>query len=76
MADRASIPVDNLERLSCSLVVLFEGTVGPASENEGARGGLGRVTDHVFGMFMLTLTPPLNSTRIFVQAQSASQRLR
>jgi len=77
MADRASIPVDNLERLSCSLVVLFDGTVGPASENEGVRGGLGRMADHVFGMFTLTLTPSLNltHTRIFVQAQSASQRL-
>jgi len=40
-------------------------------------GGLGRVVDDVFGMFTLTLTPPLNltHTRIFVQAQSASQRL-
>ena len=56
---------------------LFDGTVGPASENEGVRRGLGRVVDHVFGMFMLTLTPPLNLThiRIFVQAQLASQRL-
>jgi len=76
MADRASILVD-MGRLSCSLVVLFDGTVGPASENEGVRGGLGHVADHVFGMFTLTLTPPLNliHTRIFVQAQSASQRL-
>ena len=77
MTDRASIPVDNLERLSYSLVLLFDGTVGPASENEGVRGGLGRVEDHVFGIFTLTLTPPLNltHTRVFVQAQSASQRL-
>jgi len=77
MADRASIPVDNSERLSWSLVILFDGTVGPASENEGVRGGLGRVADHVFGMFKLTLTPPLNltHTHIFIQAQSASQRL-
>jgi len=76
MADRASILVDNLERLFCSLVVLFDGTVGPASENEGVRGGLGHVVDDVFGMFTLTLTPlNLTHTRIFVQAQSASQRL-
>jgi len=76
MADRASIPVD-MGRLSCWLVVLFDGTVGPASENEGVWGGLGRVADHVLGMFTLTLTPPLNltHTHIFVQAQSASQRL-
>jgi len=75
MADRASIPVDNLERLFCSLVVLFDGTVGLASE--GVRGGLSRGADHVFGMFTPTLTPPLNIThaRGFVQAQSASQRL-
>jgi len=77
MTDRASVPVDNLERLSCSLVLLFDGTVGPASENEGVRGRLGRVADHVYTMFTLTLIPPLNltHTRIFVQAQSASQRL-
>jgi len=76
MADRASILVDNLERLSCSLVVLFDGTVGPGSENEGVQGGLGRVADHVFGMFILTLTPlNLTHTRIFVQAEWASQRL-
>jgi len=58
-------------------VLLFDSTVGRASENEGVRGGLVRVADHVFGMFMLTLTPPLNltHTRVFVQAQSASQRL-
>jgi len=62
MADKASIPVDNLERLSCSLVVLFDSTVGPASENEGVRGGLGRVADYVFGMFTLTPTQPSNST--------------
>jgi len=76
MADSASILVD-IRRLSCSLVASFDGTVGPASENEGVRGGLGRVADHVFGMFTLTLTPPLNltHTRIFVQAQPASQRL-
>ena len=77
MADRASIPFNNLERLSCLLVVLFDGTVSPASKNEGVPGGLGRVADHVLGMFTLTLTPPLNltHTRIFIQAQSASQRL-
>jgi len=59
-------------RFSYSLVVLFDGTVGPASENEDWV-----VADHVFGMSTLTLTPPLNSThtRVFVQAQSARQRL-
>jgi len=41
MADRASILVDK-ERLSCSLVVLFDGTISPASGSArrvGSRGG-------------------------------------
>jgi len=67
MADTASFLVD-MERLSYSLVVLFDGTVGPASENEGVRGGLGRVADHVFGMFTLTPTSPFNLTHTHLRS--------